>query len=148
MQKGLTLIELMIVVAIIGILAAVAIPAYQDYVVKAKLAKVATAVDPIKLAVAMFNQENGAMPTAIATGGDWSSLGLGTTGPTATTEVASYALTAGGIIVATLCTSCIKSGINGLNVTWTPTPGVSAITWLTTSSSSDAVLLNVISKWK
>ena len=92
MQKGFTLIELMIVVAIIGILAAVAIPAYQDYVVKAKLAKVATAVDPVKLAVALFVQENGTAPAAaIAALGNWSSLGLGTTGPTPTTEVASYA---------------------------------------------------------
>ena len=150
MQKGFTLIELMIVVAIIGILAAVAIPAYQDYVVKAKLAKVATAVDPVKLAVALFVQENGTAPAAaIAALGNWSSLGLGTTGPTPTTEVASYALTAAtGQIVATLCAACIKGGINGLNILWTPTFGTSGTTWVVTSTSTDPVLVNAMSKWQ
>jgi len=52
MQKGFTLIELMIVVAIIGILAAVALPAYQDYTVRAKVSEGAIAASSIKIGVA------------------------------------------------------------------------------------------------
>jgi type IV pilus assembly protein PilA len=62
MQKGFTLIELMIVVAIIGILAAVALPAYQDYTVKAKVSEVILAASSAKTSVAESAQVNSAMP--------------------------------------------------------------------------------------
>jgi type IV pilus assembly protein PilA len=56
MQKGFTLIELMIVVAIIGILAAVAIPAYQNYTLKSRYTEVVTAASPYKLALEVCAQ--------------------------------------------------------------------------------------------
>lgn len=60
-QKGFTLIELMIVVAIIGILAAVAVPAYQTYTNKAKFSEVVSAVAPYKLGVETCFQEQGTL---------------------------------------------------------------------------------------
>ncbi|MDO8778714.1 MAG: pilin [Burkholderiaceae bacterium] len=62
MQKGFTLIELMIVVAIIGILAAVALPAYQDYTVRAKVSELILAGSSGKTTLAEIVQNNGGFP--------------------------------------------------------------------------------------
>jgi type IV pilus assembly protein PilA len=64
MQKGFTLIELMIVVAIVGILAAVAIPSYTDYIARSQVAEAVGLMDGAKSPVAEFVQDRGRYPSA------------------------------------------------------------------------------------
>jgi type IV pilus assembly protein PilA len=62
-QQGFTLIELMIVVAIIGILAAIAIPAYQDYTARAQMSEAMSLASGVRTSVSEFYQNNGAFPS-------------------------------------------------------------------------------------
>jgi type IV pilus assembly protein PilA len=77
LQKGFTLIELMIVVAIIGILAAIAIPAYQDYTIRAQVSEGLTLASDVKAGVAEYTAQTGDWPATLVEAGLGSSAALG-----------------------------------------------------------------------
>jgi type IV pilus assembly protein PilA len=110
-QKGFTLIELMIVVAIIGILAAIAIPAYQDYTIRAQVTEGINLADAVKVAVADYYTQNGAFPVAGLTTAAPTGLGFTalTTGKYGTVDIA-----AAGVIQATFSGAQVNAKLVGL----------------------------------
>ncbi|MBX9895106.1 MAG: prepilin-type N-terminal cleavage/methylation domain-containing protein [Nitrosomonas sp.] len=135
-QKGFTLIELMIVVAIIGILAAVAVPAYQNYALKAKYTEVINATAGIKAGIEVCVQEG----NCFNAGGPaiqnvaFGAFGLIPAAPVASTFLNGVVVTAAGQITAT------ATAVQGLNSeTYILTPAVDAqgkVTWTVNAAST------------
>jgi type IV pilus assembly protein PilA len=134
-QQGFTLIELMIVIAIIGILAAIAIPAYQDYTVRAKVVEGLNLAGGAKTAVAETYQSNGKFPTSNA------SAGLAPATSIIGKYVTKVAVGASGIITATFGTNLGGNPpANGKTIVLTPTATAGSITWKCSGTAANKYL--------
>lgn len=126
-QQGFTLIELMIVVAIIGILAAVALPAYQDYTVRAKVSELLLAASNAKTAVSEFAQAEGTITGS----------GAGLTIPNDGEYVSSGTVSADGVIQVT-GTAADLGAESDVTLTLSPTLNASGVVTWDCTSASDA----------
>lgn len=121
-NKGFTIIELMIAVAIIGILAAIAIPAYQNYVIRAKVSEALTFASQAKTSVAEYYQSQGSLPATNTQAG----LATSVTG----TNVSQVSVGTSGVITVTTSIA----GVTG-NIDFAPTVNSSGITWVCTGGT-------------
>jgi len=101
LQKGFTLIELMIVVAIIGILAAIAIPAYMNYTIRAQVTEGLNMADSWETAIAEFYSNNGSWPSTVSPTGGGSSIAMPSGAASSGKYVSSLTIAAGGVVKIT-----------------------------------------------
>ena len=134
MQKGFTLIELMIVIAIIGILAALAVPMYLDYAVRSQVAEGLNLAAGTKVAVTEYYQDQGVFPASNA------EAGVEDSGNITGAYVTQLQVTGAGLIQVTFGNN-VNVKIDGAVLTMTPVDNDGSVQW---SCTGDVTLVD---KW-
>ena len=142
-QKGFSLIELMIVIAILGILAVIALPAYQDYTARAQVSEAILLMEGQKSAVVEYYADKGKWPTSNA------EAGIATNTSIQGKYVAQVDVGGNGVITATMKKKDVNKEIEGKTVSLTPTAttattgttatGNGSFTWTCTTGEKDGV---------
>ena len=131
-----SLIELMIVVAIVGILAAVALPAYQNYSKKAKFSEVLAAATGVKTAIEICFQTNGPSSTPnMSTCDSEGEIDYTLTDAEVGAYVTDVAITGDTAVIT--ATAVSTNGLSGETVTYTPTISGNGLTWASSCSDTD-----------
>ncbi len=128
-QQGFTLIELMIVVAIIGILAAIAIPAYQDYTTRAKVTEAISFAGAAKNAVAETYIATGTLPATN------NAAGLDEAATLTTNIVETVTVGANGVITVALQNTGVTA-LDAGSIAFTPTADAAGVEWACTTSAT------------